>query len=124
MFGQDYTNSTTGVQYSLNFAPETSTYHLVAIQQSIFATYYFQYLYNLYNLKNRITTVKTVLPISILTKIRLCDRVIIRDKRFIINDMQINLTTGEATLRLLNDFMPIDPESLIPPPSEDDIIIE
>lgn len=124
MFGQDYTNSTTGVQYSLNFAPETSTYHLVAIQQSIFATYYFQYLYNLYNLKNRITTVKTVLPISILTKIRLCDRVIIRDKRFIINDMQINLTTGEATLRLLNDFMPIDPESLIPPPSESDIIIE
>lgn len=120
MFGQDYTNSVSGVKYSLNFAPETSSYHLQAIQQSLFATYYFQYLYNLYNLKNRITTVKTVLPISILTTLRLCDRVIIRDKRYIINDIQSNLTTGESTLRLLNDFMPIDPDDLIPPPIEEE----
>jgi hypothetical protein len=92
----------------------------VAIQQGIFATYYFQYLYNLYNLKNRITTVKAVLPISILTTLRLCDRVIIRDKRYIINDIQSNLTTGESTLRLLNDFMPIDPDDIIPPGNEEE----
>ena len=121
MFGQDYTDSITSIKYSLNFAPETSTYHLVAIQQGIFATYYFQYLYNLYNLKNRITTVKAVLPISILTKLRLCDRVIIRDKRYIINDIKSNLNTGESTLRLLNDFMPIDPDDLIPPGNEEEV---
>jgi len=115
MFGQDYTDSTTNVKYSLNFAPETSTYHLVAIQQGMFATYYFQYLYNLYSLKNRITTIKAVLPLSILTKLRLNDRVVIRDKRYIINDIQSNLNSGESTLRLLNDFMPVTPEAIIPP---------
>lgn len=120
MFGQDYTDSITSVKYSLNFAPETSTYHLVAIQQGIFATYYFQYLYNLYSLKNRITTVKAVLPISILTKLRLNDRVVIRDKRYIINDIQSNLNSGESTLRLLNDFMPISPDDIIPPPIEEE----
>ena len=120
MFGQDYTNSTTSVQYSLNFAPETSTYHRYAIPQGIFATYYFQYLYNLYNLKNRITTVKAVLPLSILSTLRLNDRVIIRDKRYIINDMQTNLTTGQATLRLLNDFMPVGPDNIPPDPTPEE----
>jgi hypothetical protein len=120
MFGQDYTNSTTSIQYSLNFSAETSTYHRYAIQQGVFATYYFQYLYNLYNLKNRITTVKAVLPLSILSTLRLNDRLIIRDKRYIINDIQTNLTTGQATLRLLNDFMPVGPENIPPDPTPEE----
>jgi hypothetical protein len=120
MYGQDYTNSVTGIDYSLNFSPETSTYHRYAIQQGLFATYYFQYLYNLYNLKNRITTVKAVLPLSILSTLRLNDRLIIRDKRYIINDMQTNLTTGQATLRLLNDFMPTSPDQIVPPPNPEE----
>jgi hypothetical protein len=118
MFGQDY-RATTSVDYSLNFAPETSTYHLYPIQQSLFATYYYQYLANLYNVKNRLTTYKTILPISLLTGLRLNDRVIIRDKRYIINDMNCNLVSGEVTLRLLNDFMPVSPDDIIPPLPED-----
>jgi hypothetical protein len=114
MFGQDFT--TLGhVDYSLNFAPETSTYHLYPIQQSLFATYYFQYLSNLYNVKNRLTTYKTILPISLLTGLRMNDRVIIRDKRYIINDLNSNLTSGEVTMKLLNDFMPVSPDDIIPP---------
>lgn len=118
MFGQDY-RATTSVDYSLNFAPETSTYHLYPIQQSLFATYYYQYLANLYNVKNRLTTYKTILPISLLTGLKLNDRVIIRDKRYIINDMNCNLVSGEVTLRLLNDFMPVSPDDIIPPLPED-----
>jgi len=114
MFGQDFTSSA-HVDYSLNFAPETSTYHLYPIQQSLFATYYYQYLANLYNVKNRLTTYKTILPISLLTGLKLNDRVIIRDKRYIINDMNCNLVSGEVTLRLLNDFMPVSPDDIIPP---------
>jgi len=119
MFGQDFTNSTSTIQYSLNFGPETSTYHRYAIQQGIFATYYFQYLSNLYSLKNRITTVNTILPVSLLTGLRMNDRVIIRDKRYIINDINSNLTTGEVTMKLLNDFMPVSPTDIIPPLPED-----
>lgn len=107
IFGQD--TNVGGIDYSLNFAPETSTYLGIPINQSLFATYYFDYLANLYDPKNRLTKVKAVLPISILTSLKLNDRLIIRDKRYIINDFKTNLTTGETMLNLLNDFIPIIP---------------
>jgi hypothetical protein len=111
MFGQDLTDN--GINYSTNFAPETSSYWLTPIQQSIFATYYFPYLTNLFNPKNRLTTVKTNLPVGILTNLRLNDRLIIRDKRYLINEMKTNLVTGETTFELLNDFMPLFPLRII-----------
>ena len=109
IFGQD--TNVGGVDYSLNFAPETSTYLGVPIQQSLFATYYFDYLANLFDPKNRLTNVKAVLPISILTTLKLNDRLIIGNKRYIINDFKTKLTTGETTFNLLNDFIPLTPES-------------
>ena len=117
IFGQD--TNVGGVDYSLNFSPETSTYLGIPIQQSLFATYYFDYLANLFDPKNRLTNVKAVLPISILTSLQLNDRLIIRDKRYIINDFKTNLTTGETIFNLLNDFIPILPE-----PEEGGIITE
>ena len=111
MFGQDLTDN--GINYSLNFAPETSSYWLTPIQQSIFATYYFPYLTNLFNPKNRLTSIKANLPVSILTGLQLNDRLIIRDKRYLINEMKTNLVTGETTFQLLNDFMPILPIRVI-----------
>ena len=111
MFGQDLTDN--GIKYSTNFAPETSSYWLTPIQQSIFATYYFPYLTNLFNPKNRLTTIKANLPVSILTGLQLNDRLIIRDKRYLINEMKTNLVTGETTFQLLNDFMPVMPIKVI-----------
>jgi len=107
IFGQD--TNVGGIDYSLNFSTETSTYLGVPIQQSLFATYYFDYLANLFDPKNRLTNVKAVLPISILTSLKLNDRLIIGNKRYIINDFKTKLTTGETTFNLLNDFIPIVP---------------
>lgn len=104
-FGQDlYTNLT---NYTLNFAPDISTMLNQPIQQTLFGTYYFSYLYNLYNLKQRLIKVKTILPIALLTGLRLNDRLVIRDKRYIINSMQSNLTTGEVNFELILDFRPM-----------------
>jgi hypothetical protein len=104
-FGQDLRYNNTDI--TLNFAPETSTLLETPIQQTGFAQYYFSYLYNLYNLKQRLVNVKTILPIGILTGLKLNDRVIIRDKRYIINDMNTNLTTGEVQFSLYLDFRPM-----------------
>ena len=104
-FGQDlYYNNT---DLTLNFAPETSSLLLTPIQNTLFAQYYFSYLYNLYNLKQRLINVKTKLPISLLTGLKLNDRLIIRDKRYIINDMKSNLTSGEVDFSLYLDFRPM-----------------
>ena len=111
-FGQDlYTNLT---DYTLNFAPDISTMLNVPVQQTLFGTYYFSYLYNLYNLKQRLISVKTILPIALLTGLRLNDRLVIRDKRYIINSMQSNLTTGEVNFQLILDFRPMVNATQIP----------
>jgi len=104
-FGQDLLTNLTN--YTLNFAPDISTMLNVPVQQTLFGTYYFSYLYNLYNLKQRLLSLKTILPISLLTGLRLNDRLMIRDKRYIINSMQSNLTTGEVNFQLILDFRPI-----------------
>ena len=104
-FGQDLRYNNTDL--TSNFAPETSSLLLYPIQQTLFAQYYFSYLFNLYNLKQRLINVKTKPPISLLTGLRLNDRVIIRDKRYIINDMNTNLTDGEVQMSLYLDFRPM-----------------
>ena len=115
-FGQDLIDS--NINYTLNFNADISTLLDAIIPNTLFSIYYSPYLSNLYNLKNRETTVKTNLPISLLTNLKLNDRLIIRDKRYMINDMKSNLTTGEVNFTLLNDFsevisgganVPVDP---------------
>jgi len=115
-FGQDLTYQNT--KYSLNFGAENSIIHLETIQQGLYAEYYFAYLLNLYNLKNRLTYVKTNLPISLLTNLRLNDRLIIRDKRYIINEMKSNLTTGEVNFSLYLDFRQLEALPPITPDKE------
>jgi hypothetical protein len=114
-FGQDllYNNE----NHTLNFAAETSSLLLVPIQNTLFSEYNFSYLYNLYNLKQRLVNVKTKLPTSILTSLKLNDRVIIRDKRYVINDMKSNLTNGEVDFSLYLDFRPMinNPIETVPP---------
>ncbi len=101
-FGQDLLD--TNINYTLNFNEDISTLLDTTIPNTLFSVYYSPYLSNLFNLKNRETKVKTNLPISLLTSLELNDRLIIRDKRYMINDMKSNLTTGQVDFTLLNDF--------------------
>lgn len=113
IFSQDLIYQNTN--YSLNWGAEISIVEQQTIQNGLYATYYFPYLINLYNLKNRLYQVKTILPVSLLTNLQLNDRLIIRDKRYIINEMKSNLTTGEVNFSLLLDFRPVNPDQVITP---------
>ena len=101
-FGQDTLIS--GVNYSLNFGSEISSLLLTPITNSIYNVYYSNYISNIYNSKQRKYNLKGLLPISLLTSIKLNDRLVIRDKRYIINTMKVDLTTGEVDFELINDF--------------------
>ena len=113
-FGQDVNVLTEN--YTLNFNADISSLTNIAEQNTLFKTYYSGYLLNLFNLKNRRTTVKTNLPVSLLTNLRLNDRVIIRDKRYILESMKSNLNTGDVDFVLINDFRPLLPEVTISQP--------
>ena len=95
-----YNNATFSNHFSVEGSPFDATY----ITNTLYSQYYDSYLKNLYNQKNRITNVKALFPISLLTSLKLNDRLIIRDKRYIINEMKVNLTTGDVDLALINDF--------------------
>ena len=102
---------------SLNFGEEISSFYLENNPNTIYALYYRDYLVNLYNPKNRLVKVKTILPVSLLTQLQLNDRLIIRDKRYMINEMQSDLTTGDVSFTLINDFAQVKPIKLVNTPT-------
>ena len=109
-FGQDLLSN--GYNYSLNFGVETSTLLESAVNNSIYEVYYKNYLENLFLYKNRLTNIKAFFPTSLITSLRLNDRLVIRDKRYVINSIGSNLTTGEVNLELINDFRLIANENI------------
>jgi hypothetical protein len=104
-FGQDLEYNQN--LFSLNWGAEISSFYLNVISNSLFATYWQTYLAGLYDLRQRLYTFQTMLPLSKLNSLKLNDRLVIEDKRYLINDYKTNLTTGMVNLTLLQDFRTI-----------------
>ena len=118
-FGQDseILFETGLIPLTLNFGEEISSFYLENNPNTIYDLYYKSYLVNLYNPKNRLVKVKTILPVSLLTQLQLNDRLIIRDKRYMINEMQSDLTTGDVSFTLISDFAQVKPIKLVDTPT-------
>lgn len=101
-FGQDVLYN--AEEHSLNFGSEYSTLTLDVEDSSLYRDYYEPYLLNLYNSKSRQINVSAKLPVQLLTKMRLSDSLIIRDKKYIINEMVSDLTKGDVKLNLLSNW--------------------
>jgi hypothetical protein len=79
---------------------------------------------NLYNIKTRLIKVKVLLPPSLLGStvtngagiplgIALNDRLVIRNKRYLINSFTTDLTTGETDFELLTDYRGVNAASTV-----------
>jgi hypothetical protein len=101
-FGQEFNDGTN--TYSLNFPDQQSTLTNVLITNSLYQTYYSKYIENIFNYRARLVKVSAILPISVLTSLKLNNRILIRDKRYIINSFTTDLTSGEATFELITDL--------------------
>jgi hypothetical protein len=101
-FGQDVFYNLD--EHTLNFNEEISSLTLLPEANSLYRDYYQQYLVNLFDNKTRIVTVTTILPLRLLNYISLQDAIIIRDKKYRINEMKSNLTTGVVKLVLISDW--------------------
>ena len=102
LFGQD--TNIGGEDFTINFGVEQSTYTNRLESNSLFANYYENYLTNIFSKKSRLVNIKAILPIGILTSLKLNDRIIIRGKRYIIQNFTTDLTTGEVDFQLITDF--------------------
>jgi len=98
--------------HSLNWGAEISSWYLTIAPNGLYKRHYEQYITNLYNQKTRVLKVKAKLEPRNLTNLKLNDRIIIRDNRYIINSFTTDLTNGEATFELINDYRNLDYNSV------------
>lgn len=106
VFGQDVLYQTQN--HSLNWGFDLSSFYLEPINNGLFKDYYYEYLNNLYSLKSRLLKVTMRLPYSKLLSLRLNDRIVIRDKRYVINSFTTDLDTFESKFELIQDFRSIN----------------
>ena len=98
---------------SLNFGSEISPFYLTVASQSLYQRHYSNYIQNLYNAKTRIVNIKALLDAPMMANIKLNDQIFIRDKRYTINNMTMDLTSGETDFELLTNLRPMDSASSI-----------
>jgi hypothetical protein len=127
-FSNEYDAMPTDVNHSqlmtMNFGNEQSSWLNVLAPQGLYYRHYKNFIDNLYNIKTRIVKVKALLPASLLGStvtngygiplgIALNDRLVIRNKRYIINSFTSDLTTGETDLELLTDYRGVNAASTV-----------
>ena len=88
---------------SLNWGAEFSAWFLDIIFSGLYDSFYSGYIENLFNQRTRILKLKAMLPTSLICSIRLKDKLIVSNKRYIINTMTPELTTGETSFELILD---------------------
>jgi hypothetical protein len=93
---------------SSNFGEYQSPYYNVNASRGLFSRHYLNYIANLYNEKTRIVKLKAIFDDIILSTLKLNDRVIVRNKRYIINQFTADITSGETDLELINDYRNAD----------------
>lgn len=104
------------VTSSLNFGDDISTFFYSAIERSLYFNWWKTYIEDLYNRKTRVITLKTILPVSVLYRLQLNDRLIIGDKKYKISIYKSNIVDGYSEIEIFSDFSPpVDSvENIIP----------
>lgn len=98
-------NATTAanVTKTLNFGTEVDPYLLQGFSQGLYNTYWKDYITDLYDTQRRVFKYKAQLPLGIMLALKVNDKLTIGERNYIINQLKLNLTTGEAEMELLND---------------------
>lgn len=91
-----------GASYSTCFGADIDPYHLQSVSRSLYNTEWINYITDLYNVKRRIFQVDAVLPLGTILTLNLKNAVIWNNNKYIVNNVNLNMTTGKATFELLN----------------------
>ena len=88
---------------NINFNAETNEYTGTSdFTDTLFQKFYNNYIGNVFNSRRRIYNIKAFLPLNMIYKIQMNDRILINNQIYNINNATINLITGESQLELLN----------------------
>jgi len=98
------TSTGTGLAYSICWGSDTDPFYLTPVGKSLYQTYWKDYIADLYNIKRRTLSVKGILPLGKILTLSMNDKIIWQNQKWIINDVNMNLSTGECQFELLNDL--------------------
>jgi hypothetical protein len=90
--------------FGLNFKSEFNEFTSALNQDTIYTRNYEDYISDIFSDKRRNYNYTGILPISLLNALKLNDRLIIGNTRYIINTIKSNLTNREDELELINDI--------------------
>ena len=89
--------------YSLNYGADIDPYLLESVNNSLYNTYWQDYVVDLYNPSRRLVRVSAILPLGKILNFDLKNKLIWNGQRWIVNTATFALTTGKAEFELLND---------------------
>ena len=92
--------------YNLNFGSEINTYTLTDYggnNNSLFQTYYTNYITRVFNKRTRIFKFNAILPLKVLLNLTLDDLIVVGTRAYTINKMSTKLQSGETNFELLNE---------------------
>lgn len=91
------------VTKTLNFGTEVDPYLLQGFATGLYNTYWKDYITDLYDTSRRTFMYRGQLPLGLMLALKINDKLTIGERNYIINQMKLNLSTGEAQMELLND---------------------
>ena len=91
------------VTQMLTYGLEVDPLHEQSFVQTLYNQFWEDYITDLYSTSRRVYSIKAVIPFKVAATLRMNDKLDIAGRRYVINQIQINLRTEEATLELLND---------------------
>jgi hypothetical protein len=103
-------NSVNTTGFSLCFGNEFNIVTQETEPNSLYQTYYSNHLGNLYDLQQRLFSFTAMLPTGVLANLKMNDKIIIKDKRYLINDISSTLNNGEVKMNLIRELVTIAPD--------------
>jgi hypothetical protein len=91
------------VTKTLNFGTEVDPYLLQGFSQGLYSNYWKDYITDLYDTSRRTFQYSGQLPLGLMLALKINDKLTIGERNYIINQMKLNLSTGETQMELLND---------------------
>lgn len=91
------------VTQMLTYGLEVDPFHEQSFSETLYNQFWEDYITDLYSTQRRIYQMKAILPAKVSSQLKMNDKLDINGRRYVINEIQINLRTDEATLELLND---------------------
>ena len=92
-----------GTAYSIAWGADIDPYYLTSVTNSLYATYWEDYITDLYDSNRRVVKVESQLPLGKILNLQLNNKIIWNNQRWIVNSADVNMTTGKTTFELLND---------------------